>query len=86
MGEIVVAVAAGVLLTAAAAYVWLTRVRVPGQQPVFHFRCPGCLRRLRYQPRQVGHKGKCCYCGSMLTFPPISWSLEERGNKQVPSA
>jgi hypothetical protein len=85
MGEVLVAVVAGVLLTVAVGYVWWTRMRVPAEEPVFHFRCSGCLRRLRYQPHQVGHKGKCCYCGSLLTFPPVAWSLEHGGHKGLPS-
>jgi hypothetical protein len=80
----IVAVVAGLLLVTAAAYVWFSRLRVRPPEPIFHFRCPSCLRRLRYQPRQVGHKGKCGYCGNILTFPPVAWSLEEGGGKGLP--
>jgi hypothetical protein len=72
-----------ILLAAAGGYVWWTRHKAPAEEPVYHFRCPGCLRKLRYHPRQVGHRGKCSYCGHLLNFPPISWSLEERGSKSV---
>jgi hypothetical protein len=41
-----------------------------------HFRCPNCKRRLRYQSRQVGHKGKCSHCASHVTFPPVSQSVD----------
>ena len=42
----------------------------------YHFRCPGCKRRLRYQSRQVGHQGKCSHCGNVVTFPPVSQSVD----------
>jgi hypothetical protein len=42
----------------------------------YHFRCPGCKRRLRYQSRQVGHKGKCSHCGNPVIFPPVSQSVD----------
>jgi hypothetical protein len=42
----------------------------------YHFRCPGCKRRLRYQTRQVGHKGKCSHCGNPVIFPPVSQSVD----------
>jgi hypothetical protein len=40
----------------------------------YHFRCPGCQRRLRYHARQVGHKGECSNCKRELKFPPVSRS------------
>jgi hypothetical protein len=62
---------------------WFMRTRTPKEQPIYHFRCPGCLRKLRYQERQVGHKGECGYCKQSITFPPLSWSLEGgRGKKK----
>jgi transcription initiation factor IIE alpha subunit len=45
------------------------------EEPFDHFRCPGCKHRLRYQSRQVGHRGKCSHCGHHLTFPPTSQSI-----------
>jgi hypothetical protein len=41
-----------------------------------HFRCPGCRRRLRFQARQVGHKGQCSKCGRDLTFPTVSQAID----------
>jgi hypothetical protein len=42
----------------------------------YHFRCPGCQRRLRFQARQVGHKGQCSKCGRDLTFPAVSQAID----------
>ena len=42
----------------------------------YYFRCPGCRRRLRFQARQAGRKGKCSNCGQEVTFPPISQSVD----------
>jgi hypothetical protein len=41
-----------------------------------HFRCPGCQRRLRFNARQVGHKGECAHCGHEVTFPLVSQSVD----------
>jgi transcription initiation factor IIE alpha subunit len=41
-----------------------------------HFQCPGCRRRLRFQGRQVGHKGRCSHCGRDLVFPAVSQSID----------
>jgi len=43
---------------------------------VYHFRCPGCGRRLRYQSSQVGRKGKCSHCGKEITFPTVAQSID----------
>jgi len=49
----------------------------PKREEAFsHFRCPKCRRRLRYNERQVGHKGKCSNCGNDVTFPPLSESID----------
>ena len=49
----------------------------PKQEEMFsHFRCPKCRRRLRYNERQVGHKGKCSNCSNEVIFPPISQSID----------
>jgi hypothetical protein len=63
---------AGICLT----LVILRRQRREREQEVHHFRCPGCQRRLRFYLRQVGHSGKCSYCGHKLTFPPVSQALD----------
>lgn len=52
------------------------RGRAPKEQPFFHFRCTSCRRRLRYQERQVGHKGKCSNCGKDVVFPPLAQSID----------
>jgi hypothetical protein len=72
----------GVVLLVLGWYLWHTRFRTPKEEETYHFRCPGCLRKLRYVARQVGHKGECSYCKQAITFPPLSWSLEGRGNKK----
>lgn len=43
---------------------------------IYHFRCPGCGRRLRFNSRQVGRKGKCSHCGKEITFPAVSQSID----------
>ena len=43
---------------------------------VYHFRCPGCGRRLRFHSRQVGRKGKCSHCGKEITFPTVAQSID----------
>ena len=61
--------------------VWLLVARRKAQkrakeEAFHHMRCPGCKRRLRYQERQVGHKGRCSHCGREVVFPPTSLSVE----------
>jgi LPXTG-motif cell wall-anchored protein len=52
------------------------RFRRTKEEPMYHFRCPGCRRRLRYRQRQVGHQGGCSNCGQHITFPAISDSID----------
>lgn len=52
------------------------RGRAPKEEEFSHFRCPKCRRRIRYQSRQVGHKGKCSNCGNDVVFPPLSQSID----------
>jgi hypothetical protein len=74
---LLLAVAAVVLVGGGLAYWFLRRGWQRGTAAAyFHFRCPGCQRRLRYHRRQVGHKGGCSNCGKEVTFPPISQSVE----------
>jgi hypothetical protein len=70
---VLVAIGGGVL--------WYKKGRSPKEEEFYHFRCSGCLRRLRYVARQVGHRGKCGHCQHVFHFPPISWSLEGQGKK-----
>jgi hypothetical protein len=56
---------------------WWSRTREAGEEETYHFRCPGCRRRLRYREKQVGHKGMCSNCGQELIFPPLSKALKE---------
>lgn len=64
-----------VLALAVGGYLFLRR-RPKVDDAVYHFRCPKCKRRLRYQARQVGHKGKCSNCGGDVLFPPVSQSVD----------
>jgi predicted RNA-binding Zn-ribbon protein involved in translation (DUF1610 family) len=73
----VLAVAA-LVLVGVLAY-WLMRrrgLRQEASAAYHHFRCPKCKRRLRFQSRQVGHKGECSNCGHPVTFPPLSQSVD----------
>jgi hypothetical protein len=45
------------------------RSRAPKEEPILHFNCPGCGRKLRYKARQAGHSGKCPRCERPLIFP-----------------
>jgi transcription initiation factor IIE alpha subunit len=52
------------------------RSRQPGEALYYHFRCPGCNRRLRYRAEQVGHQGGCSHCGARVNFPPVHEAVE----------
>jgi hypothetical protein len=43
---------------------------------LYHFRCPGCRRRLRYRAKQVGNRGSCSHCKKDLIFPPLSKAID----------
>jgi hypothetical protein len=68
-------IAAVVAVLGAGVYMWL-RLRGPKEEPIFHFRCLGCNRRLRFRARQAGHTGKCSHCGRDLVFPHPSKSID----------
>jgi hypothetical protein len=61
--------AGAVVLVAAGAGFWLLRSRPPKEEPVYHFNCPHCRRKLRYRKKQLGHTGQCPQCRKPLTFP-----------------
>lgn len=69
-----------VAVTAALGGAYLfTRWKGRGQtrsDAVYHFRCTGCQRRLRFSSRQVGRKGSCSHCGKEITFPAVSQSVD----------
>jgi hypothetical protein len=73
MVPVVVAVAATVVALSAWAYL---RSRQPKEELYFHFRCPGCKRRLRYREKQVGHRGSCSHCKTNITFPPMREAVD----------
>jgi DNA-directed RNA polymerase subunit RPC12/RpoP len=69
---------AAVLAGGGLAY-WLVRRSARRQEAAavfYHFRCPNCKRRLRFQSRQVGRKGACSHCGHPVTFPAVSQSVD----------
>jgi hypothetical protein len=45
------------------------RTRPPEEVEPLHFNCPNCNRRLRYLPKQAGHKGACPRCRETFVFP-----------------
>ena len=72
----IVLVVVGVLAVLAVGVFLFLRGRTQQEEAFSHFRCPKCSRRLRYQSRQVGRKGKCSNCGSDVIFPPLSQSID----------
>jgi hypothetical protein len=73
MGDIIVWIIVGIVaLLAVAGVFFFVRSRRAGEEVVYHFRCPGCKRKLRYYARQVGHRGMCTNCREPFTFPAIS--------------
>jgi hypothetical protein len=49
----------------------LYRSRPAKEEPVHHFNCPNCNRRLRYRGKQAGHHGACPRCKQPFLFPAI---------------
>ncbi len=68
IGAVILALGVGVFL--------FIRARPKIDDAFYHFRCTKCKRRLRYQERQVGHKGKCSNCGSDVIFPPTAQACD----------
>ena len=75
-GTTLILFCAGAVLAAAVGGYLFVRLRRNKEEPVYHFRCPSCRRRLRYRERQVGHAGCCSHCGQHFTFPPVSQSMD----------
>ncbi len=73
---VVVVIVAVVIALAIGGFLLWRRRRRPEDETFYHFRCPRCKRRLRYQQRQVSHKGKCSNCGADVVFPPISQAID----------
>jgi DNA-directed RNA polymerase subunit RPC12/RpoP len=70
-------IAGAVIVLAAVGYLifrWMSGQRK--DESVYHFRCTGCGRRLRYNARQVGRKGRCSHCSADVTFPAVSGSID----------
>ena len=59
------------ILICANAFVYWRRRPAKVQEPIYHFQCPGCRRKLRYRARQVGNQGMCPRCRQRWVFPPI---------------
>jgi hypothetical protein len=47
------------------------RMRRPQEDEFYYFFCPGCKRKLRYRPAQVGHPGMCPRCNMRWHFPAV---------------
>jgi hypothetical protein len=58
-----------VAVVAAGGVVVYLRARPPAEEPVHHFNCPHCKRKLRYRNRQAGKPGACPRCRQSFTFP-----------------
>ncbi len=76
MDTTVVVIVVVVVLALGAGCWMFFRGRGPKEEGFYHFRCGKCKRRLRYQERQVGHKGKCSNCNADVLFPPVSQSVD----------
>lgn len=76
MDTTVVIVGVGVAALLVVGIVLFLRRRPKIDESFYHFRCPKCQRRLRYQTRQVGHKGKCSNCAGDVIFPSIAQSID----------
>jgi hypothetical protein len=75
----VLAIGGALLLLAGGGAYLLSRLKAGRRaraEEVYHFRCGGCKRRLRFLARQVGRKGKCSHCGHDVVFPPVSQSVD----------
>jgi DNA-directed RNA polymerase subunit RPC12/RpoP len=72
---VLILIVAGVAVLGAGVFVWM-RARGPKEEAVYHFRCLGCNRRLRFRAKQTGRAGKCSHCGRDLVFPHPSKSID----------
>lgn len=52
-------------------FVLVQRSKRPKEEPVYHFHCASCKRKLKYTARQAGHAGMCPQCKKPLKFPAI---------------
>jgi DNA-directed RNA polymerase subunit RPC12/RpoP len=66
----------GVIVALGVGGFFIIRSRSKVDDSFYHFRCGKCKRRIRYQERQVGHKGRCSNCGSDVLFPPLSQAVD----------
>jgi hypothetical protein len=57
------------VLAAGGGYLFVRWRRPKPEEPVCHFACPHCKRRLGYRAAQSGHRGQCPRCRQALTFP-----------------
>jgi hypothetical protein len=57
------------LLGTSGIFFYRKRLRSNREEPVYHFNCPGCRRRLKFLARQAGHRGMCANCKTNLEFP-----------------
>ena len=60
-----------ILLAGANSYILWRRRPSKIIEPIYHFQCPGCRRKLKYRARQVGNQGMCPQCRQRWVFPPV---------------
>jgi hypothetical protein len=66
----------GLAAVGAVGFYLYRRGQEKGEEAFYHFRCPGCKRRLRFRASQAGHSGQCSHCNKPLIFPPISQAID----------
>jgi predicted SprT family Zn-dependent metalloprotease len=66
---IVVSVLAVVVVIAACYFFFRSRSEV--EEPVYHFNCTKCKRRMRYHKAQAGRHAVCPGCRQQFVIPPI---------------
>ena len=76
---LIVGIVIGLLAVAGGLFLFV-RWRAQQQQAradeYYHFRCPGCKRRLRFRARQSGNKGRCSHCGKDIVFPSPNQAID----------
>jgi hypothetical protein len=70
--ELILIVVAVVVVAAGVGVFLVMRSRAPKEEPLQHFKCPNCRRKLRYRPSQAGHKGMCPLCKQHIVFPAVA--------------
>jgi hypothetical protein len=64
----IILVIAVAIVLAVAVFVFI-RSRPAREEPIYHFNCPHCRRKLRYRRKQAGRQGACPRCRQGFLFP-----------------